>query len=99
MAITTDNSGAILIGRRRKEGDPMVRVRLTSGTIIDGRHADAGDVVEVGTTFGKQLIHAGKAMPAGDEPEPPATRSEEVDDEPPAEKPKPTRGAGKKKDG
>lgn len=89
MGITTQDTDAALTGRQPQGRNMPVRIRLRSGTIIDGEHVDAGSVIVVGMILARQLIHAGKAIPAADAPEKPTTR-----EKPPASKKKGTQADG-----
>lgn len=75
MAITTQNSGACLVGGpRRKDENEMVRVKITSGVLIDGEHASPGKIVEIERGLANTLFAGNKAVPVADAPEKPATR-------------------------
>jgi len=52
----------------------MMKIKITSGTIVDGKHAGVGEVHEVSIMDAKTLFHLGRAVPYKDEPKKPTTR-------------------------
>lgn len=53
----------------------MAKVRIIENTLVSGKHAERGEVLEVDVTVARQLLVAGKAVPAPVEPEKPMTRT------------------------
>ena len=52
----------------------MAKIRIIENTAIAGKHAAIGEVLDVDATTARQLLVAGKALPAPVEPEKPTTR-------------------------
>ncbi|MBT6217853.1 MAG: hypothetical protein HOI42_13950 [Candidatus Marinimicrobia bacterium] len=77
-----------------------VKVKITNGTIVHGMgDVRPGKVIQVDHGTARQLFIAGKAVPCADEPEKPATKSDQDQDKDPGKKPakKPATKSGKAK--
>ena len=53
----------------------MAKVKITEPTIVDGKHADRGEIIDVSLTTARQLFTATKAIPAPEEIKPPETKT------------------------
>jgi hypothetical protein len=73
MAITIENSGAGLVGRN-PHSDTKTRIKITSGTIVGGKHASVGEIMDVEAREARTLFANGKAVPYADSPPKPMVR-------------------------
>jgi hypothetical protein len=79
MAITTENTGAALIGRlKEEESGVMARIKITNATIVGGQHAPVGAILDIDAREARALFSAGKAVPHAEAPEKPMARAPEA---------------------
>ena len=61
MALTTQNAGGMVAGPATPAPSPIVQVRLLRAIRHEGRHTEAGTVLEVTRAHAIDLAHMGKA--------------------------------------
>lgn len=71
--LSTKNAGG-LVGPPATNDGETVKVKIISGTIVNGDRVEKGMVVEVTETVGRQLLAFKKAVPSEDKPQKPTTR-------------------------
>lgn len=67
-----------------------VKIKITNSTIADGKHVDAGKIIDVEAGVARELFIAGKAVPVDDKPEKPMVKKAA------GKKPIPKKGKAKK---
>jgi len=72
--LTTKSAGGLVGPPVSQNEVNTVRVKITSGTVADGKRYKAGEIVEVQEHTGRQLLSFRKAVPCEDEPKKPTAR-------------------------